>query len=341
MGASMYIAKTTLDDLLRQVFEKVVKHGVTVRASRGETLELGSVLLRLSNPRARLSHTEKKGKVFSGLGELLWYLAGSNSLKFIAYYLQQYEEDSEDRKTIYGAYGPRMFNLRGHDQIHNVVTLLTQKPESRRAVIQLFDAEDLAAPRKEIPCTCSLQFMIRAGRLNMATVMRSNDAYLGLSHDMFAFTMIQEILARTLKVELGGYTHFVGSLHIYRKHGNAVQKYLQEGWQPTQNVAMPEMPNGAPWPSVKALVQAEAAIRRGRDPKQFLDGLEPYWQDLGRLLQVYRCFQDGNNREIARIRKKMASPVYDQYITKKVRGVRSVPQSGQYELFAQDADSDE
>jgi thymidylate synthase len=208
-------------------------------------------------------------------------------------------------------------------------------------VIQLFDAEDLAAPRKEIPCTCSLQFMIRAGRLNMATVMRSNDAYLGLSHDVFAFTMIQELLARTLKVELGGYTHFVGSLPIYKKDRSAVQKYLQEGWQPTQNVAMPEMPSGDPRPSVEALLQAEAAIRRGRNPNQFLNRLDPYWQDLGRLLQVYRYFQDGNNREIARIRKKMESPVYDQYITKKVRPPRSVPRSGQYELFAQDADSDE
>lgn len=336
----MYIAKTTLDDLLRHVLERVVKHGVAVRASRGETLELDSVLLRLSNPRARLSHTEKKGKVFSGLGELLWYLAKSNDLKFIAYYLHRYKDDSEDGKTIYGAYGPRMFSLRGHDQIQNVVTLLTQKPESRRAVIQLFDAEDLAAIRQEIPCTCSLQFMIRSGRLNMATVMRSNDAYLGLSHDVFAFTMIQEILARTLKVGLGSYTHFVGSLHIYRKHKNAVRKYLEEGWQPTQNVAMPEMPSGDPRPSVEALLQAEAAIRRGRNSKKFLDSLDPYWQDLGRLLQVYRCFQDGNNGEITRIRKRMTSPVYDQYITKKVRAPRSVPQSGQYELFSQDADSD-
>jgi thymidylate synthase len=336
----MYITKTTLDDFLRQVFEKVLKQGVVVKASRGETLELGSVLLRLSNPRARLSHTEKKGKVFSGLGELLWYLAGSNDLKFIAYYLQQYEEDSEDGKTLYGAYGPRMFNLRGHDQIQNIVKLLTEKPESRRAVIQLFDAQDLSAPRKEIPCTCSLQFMIRAGRLNMVTVMRSNDAYLGLSHDVFAFTMIQEILARNLQVELGAYTHFVGSLHIYTRHRSAVQKYLQEGWQPTQNVAMPEMPRSDPWSSIQALLQAEAAIRLGRDPKQFLDGLDPYWQDLGRLLEVYRCFQDGNNKEITRIRKKMASPVYDQYITKKVRASRTVPRSGQLELFEQDADSD-
>jgi thymidylate synthase len=133
----------------------------------------------------------------------------------------------------------------------------------------------------------------------------------------------------------------VGSLHIYRKHRNAVQKYLQEGWQPTQNVAMPEMPNGDPMPSVKALLRAEVAIRRGREPKQFLDGLDPYWQDLARLLQVYRCFQDGNKSDITRIRKKMASPVYDQYITKKVRAALSVPPSGQPELFDQDADSDE
>jgi thymidylate synthase len=337
----MYMTKTTLDDLLRQVFEKALKHGVAVKTSRGDTIELGSVLLRLSNPRARLSHTEKKGKVFSGLGELLWYLARSNELKFIAYYLPQYEEDSEDGKTLYGAYGPRMFDLRGHNQIQNIVELLTEKPESRRAVVQLFDAEDLAARRKEIPCTCSLQFMIRAGRLNMATVMRSNDAYLGLSHDVFAFTMIQEILARTLNVELGVYTHFVGSLHIYTRHRSAVQKYLQEGWQPTQNVAVPEMPSGDPWPSIQALLQAEAASRRGRDSKQFLEGLDPYWQDLGRLLQVYRCFKDGNNKEITRIRRKMSSPVFDQYITKKVRAPRTVPRSGQPELFEQPADRNE
>jgi thymidylate synthase len=299
------------------------------------------VLLRLSNTRARLSHTEKKGKVFSGLGELLWYLAGSKDLRFISYYLQQYKEDSEDGKTIYGAYGPRMFNLRGHDQVRNIVSLLSRKPESRRAVIQLFDAEDLAAPRKEIPCTCSLQFMIRAGRLNMATVMRSNDAYLGLSHDVFAFTMIQEVLARILRVEPGAYTHFVGSLHIYTKHRSAVQKYLQEGWQPTLNIAMPEMPKGDPMASVRALLKAEAAIRRGRDATRFLNGLDPYWQDLGRLLQVYRFFQDRNAKGISQIRKKMASPVYDQYITKKARTPRSVPISGQPELFAQDADSGE
>src|SRR4051794_6473143 len=169
----MYISADTLDDLMRRVLDKLVKSHARNTASRGGTRELRSVLLKLSNPRARLSHTEKKGKIFSALGELLWYLAKSNDLEFISYYLDQYREESEDGATVYGAYGPRLFNKRGTDQVQNVLDLLGRHSSTRRAVIQLFDAEDLAAPHKEIPCTCTLQFMVRDGRLELATSMRS------------------------------------------------------------------------------------------------------------------------------------------------------------------------
>ena len=71
-----------------------------------------------------------------------------------------------------GAYGPRLFNMRGNDQVKNVLDLLGRHSSTRRAVIQLFDAEDIAAPHKEIPCTCTLQFMVRDGRLELAACMR-------------------------------------------------------------------------------------------------------------------------------------------------------------------------
>ncbi len=106
----MYITAVTLDDLMRRVLGKLVRSDSRNKASRGGTRELRSVLLRLTNPRARLSHTERKGKVFSGLGELLWYLARSNDLEFISYYLDQYRKESEDGATVYGAYGPRLFD---------------------------------------------------------------------------------------------------------------------------------------------------------------------------------------------------------------------------------------
>ena len=77
------------------------------------------------------------------------------------------------------------------DQIASVTNLLKQRSTSRRAVIQLFDAEDISSEHKEVPCTTTMQFFQREGRLHMVTTLRSNDAYKGLPHDVFCFTMLQ------------------------------------------------------------------------------------------------------------------------------------------------------
>src|SRR5688572_27444666 len=139
----MFIAGDTLDDLLRRSFDKILKDGAWVKASRGRNKELCCVLLKLTNPLARLSHTEKRGKVFSALGELAWYLAGRNDAKSITYYIDRYKEEVEADGTIHGAYGPRLFSTPGPGQFKTVINLLRQKLTTRKAVIQLFDAEDL------------------------------------------------------------------------------------------------------------------------------------------------------------------------------------------------------
>src|SRR5207247_7673262 len=98
---------------------------------------------------------------------------------------------------------------------------------------------------KDIPCTCTLQFMIRKDRLYLFTNMRSNDAFLGMAHDIFCFTMLQEIVARDLSIDIGTYKHSVGSFHLYETSVNSAKGYLSEGWQPT-DTAMPPMPIGDP-----------------------------------------------------------------------------------------------
>lgn len=70
----VYISALTLDDLLQNAFRSLLKSRIKVSATRGTATERIGVLLRLRNPRARLSRTEGKGTVFSCLGELLWYL---------------------------------------------------------------------------------------------------------------------------------------------------------------------------------------------------------------------------------------------------------------------------
>jgi thymidylate synthase len=311
----MFISAPTLDDLLRRVLRKLLASTNYVTPTKGATTELTCVLLQITDPRARLSRTEVRGTLFSCLGECLWYLARANNLKFIGYYLKNYKKYSDDGVTLHGAYGPRLFNMRHHDQVSNVIALLKKKPASRQAVIQLFDAKDIAKKHKDVPCTCTLQFMVRGGRLLMFTNMRSNDAFIGLPHDVFAFTMLQEIVARALKLEPGPYSHAVGSLHLYKTDRKAARQYLKEGWQST--VVMPAMPKGRPWNSVRKLLKAERAIRGGRVIDVAALQLDRYWADLVRLLQIYGYFKLRDSNNIVQSKKKISVRVYDPYIDDK------------------------
>ncbi|MGN7727132.1 thymidylate synthase [Luteimonas sp. 22616] len=315
----MYVSADTLDDLLHKVLSDLLRsRGSAVSASRGATRERSGVLLRLRNPRARLSRTSRRTQVFSCVGELAWYLAKSDRVKFISYYIPKYREDSEDGLTIPTAYGPRIFSNNGEDQLGNVVDLLHKRRSSRRAVIQIYSAGDIHRIH-DVPCTCTLQFLVRKSRLHMLTSMRSNDAYLGLPHDIFSFTMLQEIVARALGIELGEYKHFVGSLHLYDEHMLAASLYVDDGYQ--ERVAMPAMPFGNQFPNIKMFLNYERKIRNGRSPNLDRLGMDPYWEDLLRLLRAYRFFKDKDSTGMTRQVSKLHSEVYAHYVELKSKRV--------------------
>lgn len=315
----MYYSAETLDDILNQVLKDLLELPFDVKASRGDSSELFGVLIKLTNPRARISRTETKGKPFSALGELLWYLSKNNRLDFIEYYISKYSQESDDNETIRGGYGPRIFNMHDkYDQLQAVINLLRNSPHSRRGVIQIFDASDTETKYKEIPCTCTMQFAIRNNKLNMYVSMRSNDAYIGLSHDIFAFTMLQEIVARTLNVELGTYNHSVASLHLYLNHKKEALEYLNEGFQSTK-IAMPEMPTGDPWQAIEAVKEIEQEIRNSRQIDIASIKLEPYWKNLVYLLLIHSSFKRGDLKEVGELQKKIGYPMYDTYIENRMK----------------------
>jgi thymidylate synthase len=309
----MLIRAETLDDILLQLYPVLLATDINVTASRGDNSELIGVLIEIENPRARLSRSETRGRLFSSLGELLWYLTRGNSLEFIEPYIHRYRNETEDNVTVYGGYGPRLFAQRGNDQVRNVIELLQGRPTSRRAMIQIFNAEDIATDHNEIPCTATLQFLLRENRLHLVITMRSNDAYLGLPHDVFCFTMLQELVARSLGCELGGYSHFVGSMHLYKDNRSDAEALVSEGFQARKE--MPPMPIGDPWPAVNVLLDAE---HRARENEIFdandLD-VDPYWADLIRLVQVFFSSDDDRIRAIA---ESMSFKAYRPYITARI-----------------------
>ncbi|MGZ0704785.1 thymidylate synthase [Pseudomonas piscis] len=278
----MFIKSDTVDDLLKKVFKEILENGTPAEPTKGETIELSGVLLKLTNPLGRLSRTEGKGKIFSCLGELLWYLSGSNKLSQIQYYIQSYDEYSDDGKTIFGAYGPKLFGIDG--QIPRVIHALKERNSTRKAVIQLFSSSDIKANHKDIPCTCTIQFLVRKGTLSLYTSMRSNDAFKGLPHDIFAFTMLQELVARKLGIPIGEYGHYVTSLHLYTEDLKKVELFQNEGWQ--EKVYMPAMPDGDQTSNVIRLLRHERELRQKN--KIVSDAhTDSYWKDLSSLLTVF------------------------------------------------------
>ncbi|ACB95178.1 thymidylate synthase [Beijerinckia indica] len=321
----MEIEKECLDAILYNLYWSIKEHGRTNAGSRGNTVELLGVALRILKPRARISRSENRGKPFSAIGELLWYLSGLDTLAFIEPYVSAYRDDAV-AGVIQGAYGPRLRAMRdGIDQFASIETLLRQKPNSRRAVIQLFNAEDIATEHKEIPCTTTLQFHLRDGLLHMSVTMRSNDAYWGLPHDVFCFTMIQEMMARRLGVELGEYYHYVGSMHVYEKHLNHLDNYLVEGFQRTAE--MPPMPAGDPFQLVDHLLSIEGRLRRGDDLNAGSEISDPYWADIVRLMQVFwaREFAHDHPARLMELRAQLETSFYKPYVDGRLHLEARVP----------------
>lgn len=132
----------------------------------------------------------------------------------------------------------------------------------------------------------------------MVVNMRSNDALIGLPHDVFAFTMIQELVARSLDVEVGRYIQMVGSLHLYDGNQNVVERFLGEGWQSNID-PMPPMPPGDPWGQVSQLLTAEAQIRQLREFKEIDLPTEDYWADFARVLAAWVAKKKLNQTAVA------------------------------------------
>jgi len=298
-----------------EVHEDILANGRAINPARGPAWERTGVLLELTNPRARLSRTETRGRLFSPLGELSWYLAASEAASFIRYYVTAYPgADSEG--VMPGAYGPRLFRGGGDSQFRRVRNLLAARPDTRQAVLQIFNERDLQTGQEDVPCTCSFQFLARRGALDLIVHMRSNDAFWGLLHDVFCFTMFHEIMASDLSLRLGTYRHFVGSLHLYERNVQRSREFLGEGWQ--TRVEMPAMPPD-PWDSIQHFLRAEATIRAGGEvTNEDLGQLGDYWGDLVRLLLIFRhSTKTRDLSAVTRVAKSLRSDIYRLFVDAK------------------------
>lgn len=232
----------TFEEAYPKLLEALLIEGEEVSPRGMLTKEITPVGITIKNPKKRVISNPVRRLNYGFMNaELLWMLRGSNNVHEIAHYNRQWLNFTDDGETLNGAYGQRIWAWDGlcdiweeswideegnphtdfkceHiviDQFQKAYEQLLQDRDSRQATIVLFNPVQDYRVTKDKPCTNLLRFSIRNNKLNMTVFMRSNDIMKGFPYDTYNFTMMQEIMAGKLGVEMGKYTHIADSLHIY------------------------------------------------------------------------------------------------------------------------------
>lgn len=116
------------------------------------------------------------------------------------------------------------YNERIGKQYLEVLDQLKKNPNTRQAVITLYDHHDdlkNMGGKARIPCSMYYQFLRRKREgkeyLDIIYTMRSCDFYTHLIYDIGLTMGICAWTAVVLGVEIGHFIHFIGSLHAYKR----------------------------------------------------------------------------------------------------------------------------
>ncbi|MET9544173.1 thymidylate synthase [Streptomyces sp. NPDC006627] len=286
------------------------EHHITARGNQAR--EVLGVGFRLTDPRQRLPYlaTRKANPIFQ-FAEALWHLAGRRDLEMIGYYAPSMRFSSPDGVNLGGsAYGYTLFNPAQGQPISpfdRVLELLRAETDSKRGYLPVFSPAELSVDdNPDVACLAGLHLLVRDGRLHMVCNMRANDLDCGLLSDVFSFTMVQEYAAVQLGLELGTYTHFIGSAHVNDRNADRVARVLDEA-------AVRRRPLHFPFPAMPAQTTPDTIWRVLRHEEllrtneaQYDAGyiarldVDAYWQQAVLLFEAYRQIQHDKTEAVSR-----------------------------------------
>ncbi len=209
---------------LAEAWEKTVlevwEKGFHIKTEYGGSSKDATVLIHVVNP---LQEPRKHR------GDYVTFLEVKN-------YVPMVLEGSIDYKIGKGVtytYHDRLFKYKQDsnnlsweiDQIEKIVEKLKKSPYSRRAqAITWFVDRDWLTD--EPPCLQRVWCRVYEGRLIMETTWRSRDLFHAWGSNAYALTELQKVMAEKIGVEVGQYTDFSNSLHIYEKDFKEVERFI-------------------------------------------------------------------------------------------------------------------
>lgn len=226
--------------------------------------------------------------------ETVWILAGRDDSALPNHWNPELPKYTGPGERYHGAYGHRLRRRFGLDQLERAYLALSKKPESRQVVLQIWDFEiDLPDEEGEpaspdIPCNVLSMLKVRGGRLEWTQVMRSNDLFKGAPYNFVQFTVLQEVMAGWLGLQVGSYDHLSDSLHVYDSDFGWLQGFDKqaEAAPNTDSLRLPKEESDAAFATVERRLDAmtDDHLTEGRMRELSRgDGLPEAFKNLLRL----------------------------------------------------------
>ncbi|MEU7060477.1 thymidylate synthase [Streptomyces sp. NPDC046197] len=293
-----------INEALLDVLTTIDRDGSAVPSRGGEQKEILGALVTIDRPSERvLTVPQRNNNVFAQIAETLWVLAGRNDLEFLGRYLPRAADFSDDGSTWRAAYGPRLraWGLQRVDQLAAIRARLSEDPLTKRAVATIFDPAADHVDSLDVPCNNWLHFLQRDGELHLSVAVRANDAIWGFSGiNVFEWSVLHEIMARTFGWTVGRMSWYVGTLHVYERHYATAQKLVRHhGMHSMYEYGISPLPIECGLDTLDAVLDAvlevETAARSGATvhARRLADLItDPFFNAAATMLRAYHAFKD-------------------------------------------------
>jgi len=111
-----------------------------------------------------------------------------------------------------------------YNQVEEVIKRLKKDPESRQLFISVWNPSDSQklGGLSRVPCSLGYLIQCRKNQINITYLQRSCDWTTHFINDIYLAYKLQEHIAVESKHQIGTFTHWIGSLHLFRKDAQGV-----------------------------------------------------------------------------------------------------------------------
>jgi thymidylate synthase len=176
--------------------------------------------------------TTKKLHLKSIIYELLWFLRGDTSVKYLQDHgVRIWNEWADAEGQLGPIYGYQWrswpdYNGGHIDQISEVVRQIRETPDSRRMIVSAWNVGQLPAMHLP-PCHAFFQFYVADGRLSLQLYQRSADTFLGVPFNIASYSLLLLMMAQVTGLQPGEFVHTLGDTHLYTNHLEQARLQLQ------------------------------------------------------------------------------------------------------------------